>query len=284
MIDIALRQDVAQELLPTLPVVGMGAAHLGIVGVDECLKARLGIPHAQQPHVGQLSGTRVIHLQRNDIMLLVGNHHSPRESLLRCSILLSVAIADVEVAQEEHRRASFHHLRHILHRLRHIRSLALGLELQYLVDDVKDVLASFLRRDIFLNTVREEDDTYLVVVLYGRERQRSSNLSHEGALRLSCSTEVERPRHIDKEHHRELALFLKHFYVGMMEARRHIPVDVAHIVAKLILAHLSKGHTTPLEGRMVLSCKDILTQAARLDLNLPNLAENLRCQWTIEKL
>jgi hypothetical protein len=35
---------------------------------------------------------------------------------------------------------------------------------------------------------------------------------------------------------------------------------------------------------MVLSCKDILTQAARLDLNLPNLAENLLCQWTIEKL
>ena len=44
-----------------------------------------------------------------------------------------------------------------------------------------------------------------------------------------------------------------------------------HIIAVLIFAHLGKGHSPTLEGRMILTSEDVLTQSASLDFYLPNL-------------
>ena len=56
-----------------------------------------------------------------------------------------------------------------------------------------------------------------------------------------------------------------------MKAGGHVPVDVSHIIAVLIFAHLGKGHSPTLEGRMILTSEDVLTQSASLDFYLPNL-------------
>ncbi len=56
-----------------------------------------------------------------------------------------------------------------------------------------------------------------------------------------------------------------------MKAGGHVPVDVSHIIAILIFAHLGKGHSPTLEGRMILTSEDVLTQSASLDFYLPNL-------------
>ena len=131
------------------------------------------------------------------------------------------------------------------------------------------MLASLFWRNILLNLVGEEDDTNLVVVLYGTERQCGGNLGHHVALGLPLRSKVERTAHIDEQHHGEFALLLKHLDVWSVEARRDIPVDVPDVVAKLILAHLAERHSPSLEGRMVLSGEDICAQSARLDLYLP---------------
>ena len=116
--------------------------------------------------------------------------------------------------------------------------------------------------------VGKEDDADLVVVLNGGESQRRSNLRGAFTLQLPDSAEVERSADIHQQHHRKFTLFLEDLDVGMMETPGDIPVDVAHIIAILILAHFREGHAASLEGRMILPGKDVLAQAQCLDFYL----------------
>ena len=179
----------------------------------------------------------------------------------------------VEVAEQECGASALHDLRKEFHSLANIRATAFRLEVEHLANDVEDVLTSFLGRNVFFYAVREEDDANLIVVLNGRERQCGSNLGNHIALHLLRGSEVERTADVDQKHHRQLALFFENLHIGAVEAGGYIPVDVAHVVAELILAHLREGHTTSPEGRVILTCKDVRAQAARLDLNLPDFLD-----------
>jgi hypothetical protein len=142
---------------------------------------------------------------------------------------------------------------------------------EHFSDDIENMFSSFLRRNVLLDTVREEDDTYLVIVLNGTEGECGSNLSSQIALHLLHRTEIERPADVYEQHHRQFPFLFKHLDVRLMKAGGHVPVDVSHIIAVLIFAHLGKGHSPTLEGRMILTCEDVLTQSASLDFYLPNL-------------
>ena len=126
------------------------------------------------------------------------------------------------------------------------------------------MLSTLLRWNIFLYSVGKEDDTYLVVV------QGGSYLGCQVALHLAHRTKVERATHIHHQHHGKLSFLFEHLDERTMKTCRDIPVDVSHVVTILVFAHLGKGHTPALEGRMVLTGKDVLAQSASLDLNLPN--------------
>ena len=119
------------------------------------------------------------------------------------------------------------------------------------------MLPPFLRWDVLFYLVGEKDDTGLVVVLDGTECQCRSNLRHHIALHLVTGAEVERAADINQQHHRQLALLLKHLYIRAVEAGRDVPVYVAHIVAELVVAHFAECHAAPLESRMVLPGKDV---------------------------
>ena len=56
-----------------------------------------------------------------------------------------------------------------------------------------------------------------------------------------------------------------------MEACRHVPVDVAYVIAVLVLAYFAEGHATPFECGVVLSGKDVVAQSAGFYLNLAYL-------------
>ena len=98
-----------------------------------------------------------------------------------------------------------------------------------------------------------------------------SDLCCQVTLHLMRRTKVERATHVHQQHHRQLTLLLKHLDKGAMKACRYIPVDISHVIAILVLPYLGKGHASSLEGRMVLTCKDVLAQSASLNLDLPNL-------------
>ena len=119
------------------------------------------------------------------------------------------------------------------------------------------MLTAFLRWDILLNLIGEEHHTNLIIVLYGAEGDGGSNLRHHVTLHLLLGTEIERAADIDKQHHCQLTLLFEHLHIRTVEAGCHIPVDVAHIIAKLIFAHLAEGHSPTLEGRVILTGEDV---------------------------
>ena len=193
-------------------------------------------------------------------MLLVGNLQ------LMLEILMIVEVADYESCA-----VAFHHAGEIFQGATDVGTLALRLEVEHFSDDIENMLSSFLRRNVLLYTIREEDDTYLVIVLNGTEGECGSNLSSQIALHLLHRTEIERPADVYEQHHGKFPFLFKHLDVRLMKAGGHVPVDVSHIIAILIFAHLGKGHSPTLEDRMILTCEDVLTQSASLDFYLPNL-------------
>jgi hypothetical protein len=57
----------------------------------------------------------------------------------------------------------------------------------------------------------------------------------------------------------------------MIEAGRHIPVDVTDGISILVFANLAKGHALALECRMVFAGKQVLGQSPGLYFYLPYL-------------
>ena len=226
-------------------------------GVNIHFVTCLSIAHLEESDVGQRLGTWIVHLNGSHIVLLIGNLKG----------MLKVLVIE-EVADDEGCAMALHHPCEVLQSHTDVGALALRMKIEHLADDVENVLAALLGRDVFLYSVGEEDDTYLIVVLNGTEGQGGCNLGSHVALHLPCGTEVERATYVDQQHHGKLALLLEHLDKGTMETGGHIPVDVSHVVAILVLPHLGEGHTPALEGRVILACKDILAETASLYLDL----------------
>ena len=76
------------------------------------------------------------------------------------------------------RAAAFEGIAEITHRLRYVGTFAFGLEIEQLTDEKKDMLASFLRRNEFLDLSEKKMSAYFIIVLYCRESYRRSYLGY----------------------------------------------------------------------------------------------------------
>ena len=90
---------------------------------------------------------------------------------------------------------------------------------------------------------------------------------------MTLRAEIVGTRHVDEQHHRHLTLFLEDLDERMIETSGDIPVDVADVVALLVLTHLAEGHATPLEGTVVLAREDVVRQPSRLDFDFTDFFE-----------
>ena len=135
--------------------------------------------------------------------------------------------------------------------------------------------APLLRGDELLDLVREEDAAHLVVVLRGREGQHGGDLGDDVLLQAFGRAEHARCRDVDQEHHRQLAFLLVDLDVGFARARRHVPVYIAHVVARTVLPDFGKRHAPSAESRMVLSGEDLVRKTPGLDLDLPDAFQNI---------
>lgn len=74
----------------------------------------------------------------------------------------------------------------------------------------------------------------------------------EISVKISCLLGPTVPKrglaHIDQQHNRPLALFLKDFNVRLSRAGRHIPINASDVIAKLVLPHLAERHARPLKA------------------------------------
>lgn len=134
----------------------MGITEALVGGVDKHLMSRLCVHDTHQSYIGKFLGAPVIDLYCPYVMLMIADGKS----------ILKVGFV-VEVAEDESSTTASHHLGKELYRHTEVGLKALRLEVEHLTDDEKDMLAAFLRRDVLLNTVREEYNPYFVVVLNG---------------------------------------------------------------------------------------------------------------------
>ena len=75
----------------------------------------------------------------------------------------------------------------------------------------------------------------------------------EARVAAAGGGESARAGEIDGEHDGELALFDEALDERLARAGGHVPVDGAHVVARLVLAHVGELDAAALEGRVVLS-------------------------------
>ena len=175
-----------------------------------------------------------------------------------------------EVAQQECSASALDGTREIFHSSADVGALALGFEVQEFAYDVQNVLPALLWGDEFLYLVREEDDAYLVVVLYCREGQSGSYFGQHITFHLLLCAEVETSAHIHQQHDGQFSLLFEDLDIRLVEARGHVPFYVAYVIAVLIFPYLRECHAASLERRMVFSGKDIVAQATGLDFYLPD--------------
>ena len=114
-------------------------------------------------------------------------------------------------------------------------------------DHTQDVLAAFARRDKFFHAFAEQDEAHLVIVADGGEGEHGGDFGGQLAFGLRDRTEQSRAAQVHQEHHGQLAFLDEFFDERMVHARGDVPIDGAHVVARLIFAHLVEIHSLPLE-------------------------------------
>ena len=153
----------------------------------------------------------------------------------------------------------------------HVGAVVLGVVEKNLTNDAQDVAEAFLRRDVFLDFVSEEDQSDFVVVPNGRECEDGCNLGGEFALGLLTRTEDSGAGKIDNQHHSELPLLDKLLDERVVHARRNIPINRADFIAGLVLANFIEVHSLALENAMVLTRQRFIHKPKTAQLDLPNL-------------
>jgi hypothetical protein len=122
-----------------------------------------------------------------------------------------------------------------------------------------------------VKTMRPTRSLFLMA-LKARSAETSATVSTLGRPRCA---ELLGGREIDEQHHGHLALLGEHLHVGLVHARRDVPVDEAHVVARLVLAHLAEGHAAALEDGVIPTRELLVGEPSRADLDLLQLLDEL---------
>ncbi len=206
---------------------------LRVVRVDVELLAGLGVVHEHRPDVGQLALPPVVQPDRDDLVL-------PRQPLERP---LPARGAD-EVRDHEHQRSTLDPAPAGVEQdpqIRERRGRVPRMRLQ-VVDEPQHLDPPTPRRDRPLDLRPVEDRAHLVPVPRQHPGQRRDGV-HQHAplqpLRLP-GPEVHRRAQVQQEPGRDLAILEELADVRRVHPRRDVPVDVADVVAVLVLAQVGE--------------------------------------------
>ena len=138
--------------------------------------------------------------------------------------------------------------------------------------------SAFFGRNKKFNTVGEENEADLVVVTNRAEGEQTGDLRRQLTLGLGNAPEISGGADVNNEHDGKLAFFGKFFHKRGAHARRHIPVDRADLVPRLIFAHVFKIHPAPFEHAVVIAGEGGLDQAACFYFESADFFKNLGCR------
>jgi hypothetical protein len=152
-----------------------------------------------------------------------------------------------------------------------VRAAPLGLKGKHLPHQAHAVLHSLARRKVALHPVGKEDEPHLVAAGHGGQAQQGAQLSRGLGLSDPPRTECRGSAGIDQKDHPLLPLFHITFHMEISRARRHVPVDAAHIIAGQVAAHLEELDTRALEGGLEAAGHAFGNPLLAADMDAPNL-------------
>ena len=242
---------------------GVRRAHAARACVHAQHLTRLRISEAREADVRQVALPRIFDRNGHDVVPL-------SEELERM-----LDVGREKVGHDEDDGFLRQHARHVLERAGDVGTDALWLEGEEVADDAQHVAPALARRDHMLDAIGEQHYADAIVVAHGRHRQDRGQLAGGFALEPAHGTELLRAGEIHGEHDGELALLDVPLDVRAAHAGSDVPVDGAHLVAGLVLAHLGELHSLPLEHGAVLADEKRVDEAARAQLEQLDLPENL---------
>ena len=170
----------------------------------------------------------------------------------------------LEVGQQEYRCLAREHAVQVMERLFGRGATAAWFEKEDLANEPQRVNTPFLGRDVELDMIRKKQQSHLVIVADGAERNHTGDF--RGKLALGEMHTAERPgsAHVHDKHHRQLAFLGEFFHIGVPHARGDIPVNGADLIAGLVFTNLLEVHAPALENAPVLARERCFNERARL--------------------
>ncbi len=279
-VNVGGTQRAQHLLLMAGALFGKGVALAGIERVDLQQLARFGVCQHQPAQRRQLHFKTVHHLDGDHVVPPVGlpqrrqrvwpqrRGRQMAAGSLPAGFHGSRALLEKEIRDHHHDGMAMGQAVQYVKRLAESGSAPGRLEEQDFADDPQHVAASLLGRDILFHFFGEKDQAHLVVVADGGESEHRGDLGGHLALGLRAGPENSRSAQIHQQHEGQLAFLHIFFDEGMVHPRRHVPINGADIVARLVFAHLLEVHALPLEDAMILPAERLGDQprGAQLDL------------------
>ena len=204
-----------------------------------------------------------------------------------------LVVGGEEVAHHEHHGAAAQEPCHVAQRQRDVGPAAAGPERERLRDQPQAVLAPAARRHESLDPIGEEEQSGPVAVLQRAEDEQRGDLRGHFRLRLRREPGRLRGAAVDRDERGQLALLDEDLHERLADACRHVPVDGADLVARLVRPDLAERHPASLEHRVVPARQGVEHGPAGGDLDAPDLPDQLcwrshqgtsifsRIRWTI---
>ena len=121
------------------------------------------------------------------------------------------------------------------------------------VEHMQHMTAPIARRNHLVHALGMQHGADAIAVAREQPRQHRHELGRQHALAHSARAEVDRAREIDQKPGRHLAILLELAHVRRRQPRRHVPVDIAHVVMQLVLAQVGEIQTEAAEQCSVIA-------------------------------
>jgi hypothetical protein len=120
---------------------------------------------------------------------------------------------------------------------------------------------------------------HAVAVAREQARQHGHKAGEDVALGVALRAKVDGGAQVQQKPGRHFAVFGEHAHMGRVQARRHVPVDVAHIVVGLVLAQIGQVQPAAAHQRAVVALQQAVEPPDDMPLQLPQQAVGLPGTW-----